>query len=777
MKLRSVRGLTPLFPGRPTLRVSSPSDVWCRGLTCIGLLVASLLGFAPSPCHAAATIENVTAELGWQGAVRLGRWNQATVTFELSEPAQLSLECRALDPEGHTARYSNGWQACQPGLVRLKMPFQLGRINAPLELHLIHAGEPNTTLWQATYRPQTDGGWTPLVLSDRLVITTSRLRDLGELATPVGTPGRSGLRLIELDSVDALPRESAAYQAVDWLCLAGPPPTDPTFRATLATWVKSGGRLFVSLPAARDQWTAATEWLPVTLGPEPAVIRELTSMEAFAGRNLRLPYTGRLEVPRLVKPDGITHAASREDPLLVQIPWGLGEVVVLTMDVTAAPLGKWDALPQFLQQVWALDRRETLSKESTQSGPLGPLTSTGISDLASQLQATQEYFPEIARPAPWWTMGWMLALLVLVGPLDYLLTHYVFRRPRWTWTTLVIWSMGLAAYAASSATTWNGTAIRRNTLDVIDYDATSGQLRGQTWVTDYAPRTSRLQSTWIPKTAAWGGATPPLPQTERLYGWSSFPETGTGGLYRPGGSEWGRTDYRVDMRDGTIHDLPTLQWSTRTLTGTWTEQTPGLLESRLENSGLGRLTGELTHHLPGTLYDWMLAYGGRVYQLHPSRTSAEVVPLEPNVTLSTDNPLLLQGDLRGLLTRTITTQEVGAKKETERRIVQEQTRYDPTDRDPLRLWQVITFHRAAGGREYTGLSNDALFDHDLSRQLELGHAVLFGRLVGPPEAAASVIESMPRLEQAGRTDVYMRLVIPVKRGDEVVRALPKFKKD
>jgi hypothetical protein len=264
---------------------------------------------------------------------------------------------------------------------------------------------------------------------------------------------------------------------------------------------------------------------------------------------------------------------------------------------------------------------------------------------------------------------------------------------------------------------------------------------------------------------------------ERLYGWSSFPETGTGGLYRPGGSEWGRTKYRVYMRGGTIHELPILRWSTRTLTGTWTEQTPGLLESRLENSGLGRLTGELTHHLPGTLHNWMLAYGGRVYQLHPSRTSAEVVPLEPNVTLSTDNPLLLQGDLRGLLTRTITTQEVGAEKETERRIVQEQTRYDPTDRDPLRLWQVITFHRAAGGREYTGLSNDALFDHDLSRQLEMGHAVLFGRLVGPPEAAASVIESMPRLEQAGRTDVYVRLVIPVKRDDEVVRALPKFKKD
>jgi len=735
-----------------------------------GLLLA--LTWTCVAWNCAAAIE-VQAELGWQGAVRLGRWNVASTVVQVDAPATLTLECLALDSEGHTAKFRGTPQSLPAGTHRLAVPFQLGRPDATIRLQILTGDD---VLWSDAFRSGFDNGYAPLVLSDRLVVTTGLPRGFERLEKPCGRPAEAGVHVVELNSAAELPAAAASYAGVDWLVLAGTASPSPEALTALRDWIQEGGRLLVSLPAKKTDWqsTPLRPWLPIPIAEEPVVARELGQLEFFAGRNLRIPYAGRLEIPKLGATDGSVLASSLEETLLVRIPWGLGEVLVLALDLTQPPLANWGALPEFVQKFVSLDERTADAESAAKPDSIGPLTSSGITDLASQVQASQDHFALVERPAPWWVMAWMLGLVVLIGPLDYLLVHKLLRRPSWTWATLPIWLCGLAAYAASTSDSWNTAALQINQVSVIDVDAVTAHARAKSWTTIYSPRTARFQCQIAPATQDWSAIWSQTTNGSELLGWFYVPETTTGGLYRPGGGEWGRTTYVVSPAEGQVTELPVLQWSSRTLTSGWSGSAKQVVESNLRNTGLGRLSGEVVHHLPGRLTDWMLAYGGRYYRLQPSRGDGRAVPLEPGARLTTEDPLLLQGDLRTLLAQIVYSREVSGARSTDQRVVQEQTPYDATERDPLRLWQVLSFHRKAGGRDYTGLSNDWLLNDDCSRQLDLGRAVLFGRL---DVASRADVEIDGVAVQPQRQDVFVRIVLPVRRSGEVIRTLPKFGSD
>ncbi len=742
-------------------------------------LFLGLLALAGS-AHAAETAAlDVTARLGWDGHVRLGRWNTASVQVSSVDTAGLTLECRAADSEGHAAIFQDSAAdhsaAADQASARLttvfSVPFQVGRIDTPIQLRLLRDKE---VVWSRIYRATGEAGWTPLVLSDRLIVTVGQPRGFDQLDdSSVGRPGQSGNRVVNLASAAELPEDFASWRSVDWLVLAGKDAPSTAALKVIEEWVRQGGRVFVSLPSqpAVLADSPLKSWLPFKFATAPALVRELGSLEAFAGRNLRIPYTGRLEMPRIEPGDGIVLAASREDAVLVSRSWGLGEVLLLSLDLTTSPLSNWGGLPDLISKCIAVDRRTTINPTEQGQNSVGQLTSSGISDLASQLQATQDTFGDITRPAPWWSMVWLLVLLVVIGPVDYFLVHHLLKWPRLTWLTLPVWIGGLCLYATTTGPAWNRQSLVVNQTDVIDVDAATNVIRGKSWATLYSPDTARYDVTMQPATGAWESIWSGLSDSSRLTGWFYVPEATTGGLYRTVGGEWGRTDYLVQPRLGQIERLPLLQWSSRTLASEWSGTAAQLVDSNFRNTGLGRLTGDFTHHLPGRLTDWMLAYGSRVYRLQPSRDDDSSVPLEAGQRVSTDNPLMLQADLRSLLTRIVITEEQESSRISERRLNREQGRYDVYDRDATRLWQIVSFHREAGGGGYTGLTNHWLHDDDLSRQLELGHAVLFGRLESPA-AASLTVNGQPLA--AGRSTVVVRLVLPVRKSGEILRTLPKF---
>ncbi|HUQ72938.1 MAG TPA: hypothetical protein VM165_25645 [Planctomycetaceae bacterium] len=728
-------------------------------------VVVWLLAAAPA---FAAEPTDVSWSVGWDGVVKLGRWSVAAAEFTLTEPAECRLECTAPDGDGHSVRFLGPTTKLTAGRQRIETPFQIGRPDGSVTLRLRRDG---AEVAQTMQRSETDGGLQLAPLSDRLIVTLGEVRSVTALAT---TPLRRHVHLSTRVAAAELPGSVAAYAAVDWLLLTGSAAVSELQSAAIRDWVRDGGRLIVSVPKTMTEFQSSplTAWLPVKVATEPVVVRDLGALEAFAGRNLRIPMTGGVKVADLNAPDGVVLASSRNEELLVRVPYGFGEVVVLALDVTQAPLVNWGGMNDFVRRLVELEPAATGDEKSSDRNVRGQLTSTGISDLASQLGASLDRFPEVRRPSPWWSMVWLLGCLLVVGPLDYVLVHRVLQRPHYTWVTLPVWLVLFAGLAASAGGGWNRTTARLNQMDVVDIDEATQSVHVNSYATFYSPVSQRVDLTAAPRVADWS-AVAANSALSRGLSWFYIPESTTGGLYRPGGVEWGRTEYQIEPLSGQMTSVPVLQWSSKTIASSWSDTARNAVESDLQSTGLGRLTGTLTHYLPGRITDWVLAYGNRAYQLQVSRTDDTIQPLPAGRRLSAEDPLLFQGDLRSLLTRVVTTRETGMTSK-DMRVHLEQTKYDPLARDPHRLWQMVTFHKAAGGTGYSRLDNELLLDSDLTRQLELGRAVLFGRL-----DAASWVETRVNGEELppDRSDVFVRLVLPVRRSGEIVRELPKFGPD
>ena len=153
------------------------------------------------------------------------------------------------------------------------------------------------------------------------------------------------------------------------------------------------------------------------------------------GKVAPLRSAGRLRVPRLKNLPNV-QAPVRDlggTPLLAAVPYGLGRVSLVMMDIERAPLADWMGLPVLLEKIttpgWTAGR--TLREVPTATGQR--LSRVGISDLSTQWHAIQERFGEISRPNYWWVMLLILLLVALVGPLDYLFVNRLFRRGEWTW--------------------------------------------------------------------------------------------------------------------------------------------------------------------------------------------------------------------------------------------------------------------------------------------------------------------------------------------------------
>lgn len=706
----------------------------------------------------AAEPTDVAWSVGWDHIVKLGRWSLATAEFTLAEPQDCQLECVASDADGHQAVYTGPAVTLPAGRHRLQTPFQIARPDGSVTLRL---KQNKSITAQTVLRGDKDGVLRLKELSHRLIVSLGDVKSV----TALGTAAlRTPVDVVVRTTGDELPDAVAGYAAVDWLVIAGSTAMPEPQSAAIRDWVRDGGRLMLSVPKSLTdiQSSPLAQWLPAQIGAEPVAVRDLGALEAYAGRNLRIPMTGRVTIAPVAATDGVSLASNRSDALLLRVPYGFGEVVILALDLTQPPLANWGAVNDLVRRVVELEPLPTDEKSAAEN-VRGQLTSTGIGDLASQLGASLDHFPAVRRPSPWWSMVWLLAALVVVGPLDYVLVHRVLRRPHLTWITLPVWLIVFAGVAASAGSDWNQSSARLNQQDVVDVDAASQSVRVNSYATYYSPASQRVALTATPTSAA---------ATARGLNWFYIPESTTGGLYRPAGAEWGRTDYLVEPLAGRMNAVPVLKWSSRSITSRWVETAPNLVEADLQSTGLGRLTGTLTHHLPGPITDWILAFNNRAYRLQVSRSDEATAPFAPDRKLSAEDPLMTQGDLRGLLTRVVLTKEAGDRA-SETRVRREQTKYDPSHREPHRLWQMVTFHKAAGGTGYTRLQNELLIDDDLTRQLELGRAVLFGRLESPPWITTQINGEQLA---ADRTDVFVRLVLPVRRSGEVVRELPKFVK-
>ncbi|HEX6984294.1 MAG TPA: hypothetical protein VF170_02905, partial [Planctomycetaceae bacterium] len=167
----------------------------------------------------------------------------------------------------------------------------------------------------------------------------------------------------------------------------------------------------------------------------------------------------------------------------------------------------------------------------------------------------------------------------------------------------------------------------------------------------------------------------------------------------------------------------------------------------------GLLEGTINHRLPGPLTDYVVAFGNRVYL---PRYESEWYPGEP---IDLGSAAFDRRDLDAFLTGKTATRIERKPGEGGQEYVVSESAYDPLATETADVVRMLTFHDAAGGRGYTGLTNVALASDDLSPQLRLGRAVVLGRLEAPAAEVSVTADGGAAFERARRA-TFVRFVLP-----------------
>jgi hypothetical protein len=693
--------------------------------------------------------------VGWNGNYIVGRWTPVWVPVTVPDSGSLSMELTAVDPDGNRVNFLSTPTDVKQGAQHLEGLFRVGRLD----------GEVAVTVGGVTSRgipDRTDWLKSPLEPSTRLIVTVGEPRGF-DFETK--TPNQGSKINIATMKAAELPTNSLAYDGLTSLVLAGTTEVPEAQSNSIRDWVASGGRLVISLP--NDSATARRvlmKWSPITVGEKPVTVREFGSLEAFAAKNLRIPQTSALSIPNLEFEVGEILAASRSVPFLVRAPFGMGSVTVLALDLTTNPLSGWKGLSAFCSRLSISDGRTDASDKGVNKG--SQLSSTGITDLSTQLHAVQENFEKIRRASPWFVMACLLSLLIVVGPIDYLIVHRILRRPHLTWVTFPLFAAAGTLLASSFATASNQTSYRANQLNLVNIDVALASARGRHFVNLYSPTTSQTSISIQPESLVSGSNFKPAARVI----WQGVPESTFGGMLRRTGLENGATYQQ--QPGGEMTDVPLLQWSSKELVGESVQSAEGLVDCNLKASATGSLSGTILHRFSSPIEDWMIVYQNRVYRHLKARDDSQPLPLPPRQVWRVEQPGVFQRELRPFLTGILTmaTDRFGSRTSE---VVRQKSNYDPLSRDPLELIRILTFHTELGGEQYTGLTNHLLEEEDCSHLLKLGRAILFGRL---NQSLASIEKNHQPLEP-DRQNSFVRLIIPVTKSGEVMKELKRVLPD
>ena len=661
------------------------------------------------------------------------------------------MELTAIDPDGNRVTFLSAPADVKEGTQLIEGLFKVGRLDGEVAIGIASKtlrGIPDRADWLKL----------PLEPSTRLIVTVGEPRGF-DFETKAANPGH-GIVVTSMKAAE-LPTNPLAYAGLTSLVLAGKTEVPEAQSNAIREWVASGGRLVVSLP--NDSVAASRslmEWSPIRVAEKSVTVREFGSLEAFAGKNIRIPQTSTLSIPSLQFEVGEVLAASRSVPFLVRTPFGMGSVTVLALDLTTNPLSEWKGLSSFCSRLSISDGRPDASEKGVNKGT--QLSSTGITDLATQLHAVQENFEQIHRASPWFVMGCLLSLLVVIGPIDYLIVHRILRRPHLTWVTFPVFAAVGALLASSFATASNHKSYRANQLNIVNVDVALASARERNFVNLYSPATSQSSINIQPESLI---PNPKVKPAARVI-WQGVPETTFGGMLRKTGLENGA--HYEQQPDGELTQVPLLQWSSKELVGESIQSVEGLVEGNLKASATGSLSGTILHRFSSPIEDWMIVYQNRVYRHLKARDDVEPLPLPPRQVWRVEQPGVFQRELRPFLTGILTmaTDRFGSRSSD---VVRQKSNYDPLSRDPLELVRILTFHSELGGEQYTGLTNQLLNDEDCSHLLKLGRAILFGRL---RQSLASIERDHQPLEPDRQTS-FVRLILPVSKSGEVIKDLKR----
>jgi hypothetical protein len=487
----------------------------------------------------------------------------------------------------------------------------------------------------------------------------------------------TGLRNVVFETnADRLPDMWFGYNGIDLIVLTTEKKkfldelqAKPEKVKALSQWVRRGGRLIIPVaPANQDKIAALLEnkaWQP----PIPVIPSRIaeksnyTRLDGFEQMGGGEPYQRfdpknpeeKLNIPiatfdtsnaannwEVIKTNAVDPNAR---PLIARVCYGLGQIVYVAVSLEDTTFFEWkNGKHKFLESL--ISQFAPTSPSRNEENEFRRMGMAGSNDLATDLINQLDNFDVKVIPFGYVALFIVLYILV-VGPLDFFLLKYVFKRLEWTWITFpaVVLAVSVIAYFAAYAL--KGRDLKINKVDIVDFDLrtsldkkgvpTQPYAYGQTFFTILSPRIQNYTIGVEPNAEFWGEKADKVKSVD-LIGWMGRPSGGMNDMGRGGSSSFFRKPYLFAEDASALQGVPIPVWTTKAFSASWEQRlpkTPFKAELVYHHEKEIRLSGKLENHLGVDLVDTWILFDGRSYPIAGGLKRMDKEALAKDIELTT----------------------------------------------------------------------------------------------------------------------------------------------
>jgi len=308
-----------------------------------------------------------------------------------------------------------------------------------------------------------------LSANDFLVGVLSSNGSLLNSLAGLGTSSNRRIAVAHLEIAD-LPETLQGWSALDMLIFndIDSAQLSTVQRDLLRHWLYAGGRLVIGGgPNAAQTLAGLSNILPYenienVILPHP--IPELDPLHSLPLED-RGPYVAtNLSGSILSNPQAASIAAQDNLPLITSLSRGEGEIIYIAFDLSLAPM---DTL---------LTQKASLKQLFRQLEP----RSFSFLDLpggTDQIETSMSLIPGLSLPRPWTIALYLIAYIILVGPLNYLILGR-FKKREWMWGTIPLIILIFCGIGYARGYGLSGRQIILRQLTVINGQADNAQVTG-----------------------------------------------------------------------------------------------------------------------------------------------------------------------------------------------------------------------------------------------------------------------------------------------------------
>ncbi len=692
-----------------------------------------------------------SVSVGFNGTYKVGFWTPIRLTVAAGSERPLSGKLHVTLPDGESipATYVFPIPEIAAGQEKVIWRYvKFGRAGGALRIRLEPTDGPALEM---TIRGTVLADGIP---SDRtLIVELGDGLDLSQAIQMRGNANQVVHRSVS--AAENLPDHLLGYAAVDLLFVVSSREAllgalSENQRLAIESWVELGGKLVVIASTSGEtvENVPFSAVLPGTLD-RIAVQRQTTGIEQFAAATTRLDRGStnsiRFEVPMAILRDidGVVAVAegfgADQRPAIVTGIVGFGETIFVAFDLSQDPFASWIDRQRLLAAILELAQNTADLQSGQPSSGRTSSRSLGFRDLGGQLRMALEQFQGVSLVPFSLTASLIAIYILIVGPLEYWLLRR-WGKSVWTWLTfpVTIVVFLIATYLLTSS--WKGETVKANQATIVDADLTRSLVRGTTWMHLFSPNTERLSLD--------SRITSPILATDhaqRVLIWQGIPGVGFGGMDSGMVSTSFSKPYEVevDTQAGVrahvwMEQFPVAVWSSRSFIGQWWGSCQLQDSSDLKVVAEAQLEGVVVNPCSFELRDAYLMHDRWVYPLGNMR-EGERIDLADRSTVDIQTRLTRRRVLNG------------------RNVM---TPWDASGHDVGRILELMMFHEAAKGTNYTGLTHRYHRAIDLTQHLKSGRAILIGR---SKQVAADILLNGAESPGENQTHwTYYRLQMPVK---------------